>query len=499
MNYTHIKAAKNGSLVPFFEQKPLHSTYEPEKEAQRFANALSPSRFFVILGLAGGYHISALLKRFPDALVIVLELDKNNIDFLSKIPEVSKILGDNRVFAVPLAFLSEEIKKRYIPQLHGSLSVASLRSWATIFEKEKKIAEKQIQNALDAIKADFSVQSHFASLWQRNIFLNLKTASEDFFGEEIFEARFMNKTAAIIAAGPSFDETAEKLKKERENYFVITTDTAFSALFERNIFADAVVSVDGQTVSTSHFLHPLSKKTLFVLDLCAQNAVARKAKKMGAKVIFCETAHPLSSYANIFSNGAFLSLEAGSGTVTIAAVSLAVTMGFKKIEFFGADFSYSHTPYTRGTYLDSQFSLSESRLSPRELSFSALMFRTELQKVSDDKTTTNILLSYKKSLEDFMKKNGFSELSSSKTRIFENKNQKRTAKKIVPFDFKAFCTQYGAALENMTEIDVRKTPSAELLTILPLASFENTHKKGISAENALIIAHDKTLRYTKKL
>ena len=67
MNYTHIKAAKNGSLVPFFEQKPLHSTYEPEKEAQRFANALSPSRFFVILGLAGGYHISALLKRFPDA------------------------------------------------------------------------------------------------------------------------------------------------------------------------------------------------------------------------------------------------------------------------------------------------------------------------------------------------------------------------------------------------------------------------------------------------
>ncbi len=52
MNYTGIITAKNGSPVPAHGTTCLHSTYDPEREGERFAAFFAEgSSFFVLPGV----------------------------------------------------------------------------------------------------------------------------------------------------------------------------------------------------------------------------------------------------------------------------------------------------------------------------------------------------------------------------------------------------------------------------------------------------------------
>jgi hypothetical protein len=90
--------------------------------------------------------------------------------------------------------------------------------------------------------------------------------------------------------------------------------------------------------------------------------------------------HPLCTLVNRFlsEQGAEVlpRIATQSGTVTLAALDLAVQGGFRHIRIVGADFSYPRgKAYARGSYLDSRFYHSANRLAPAELGFSALLCR----------------------------------------------------------------------------------------------------------------------------
>lgn len=489
--YTEIAEARDGSPVPLAGRLALHSRYAPAREASQFADSLKEGAFFVVPGLAGGYHIKALLDRFPTARVVAFERTDGEIALLSKIPAVAELLRDKRVKAATERTLRETLKSAYRPAIDGNLTVAPLRSWAAAFPEARAAAERETEAALADIRADFSVQGHFGAVWQRNIMLNLRAASTLPRRRREIDTSL---TAAVVAAGPSLDETAGKIERERGGYFVVATDTALSALASRGIAADAAVSVDGQAVSRAHFMHRLDPGTLFVLDLCANPSAARRAISSGADVMFAETGHPLARYANAFGTDGggespFLGLTAGSGTVTVAAAAFAAAAGFRRIELFGADFSYSGKPYARGTYLDTQFALAEGRLSPRETAFDALMFRTELKAAEGGRTTTDVLESYGRSLGEFMRSAGFREEPADGTRLFTAAANPRRLGTAAAFDFASFARFYRGRLKG---IDL-SADSDELRTLLPLAAWAAAHGRGGGALN---LAHEKTLGYT---
>ena len=56
--YTEITESKNKMKVPCANGVFFHSRYDPEKEAQSYSSQFNENQlFFVIAGLAGGYHI----------------------------------------------------------------------------------------------------------------------------------------------------------------------------------------------------------------------------------------------------------------------------------------------------------------------------------------------------------------------------------------------------------------------------------------------------------
>ena len=484
--YSHIIEAKDKNLIPVCKNEAsgqemcLHSKYNPVREAENFASQVVESSFFVVLGLGAGYHIQKLSEKFPQAKILVVEISDDAIAFLQQIPCVRSLSQNPQIHLSAIQNLETNLLSIYKPALHGNLSILSLRAWETLFVTEAAHAHEKINSTVKLLSGDYSVQSHFGKIWQKNILSNLKLSETIPPLSPRLQERITGKIAAVIAAGPSLDKAVFELAHHRETYFIIATDTAYAAFAKQNIISDAVVSIDGQMISHEHFLAPLSGDTIFVFDLCAPSSSVRKALRFSKNVLLIETGHPLSQYASFFDGFPhFPHLAAGSGTVTIAAASFAQFLGFPndKIMFFGADFSYiDGKPYARGTYLERAFYSQANRFDTAEKSYTRLMYRTPVTKISENKITTDILDSYRLSLSDFMKR----------TPITKNKIPPSYAH----FDFQKFKTIYRKELQDAFQNKTDYNEDAPIITtMLPLLA-----KIG---KGSAFLAYLKILEYTK--
>ena len=412
--YKEVIEAKNGSTVPVFGSgKAAHSKYDPEREAENFLAQAEGILFAIVFGIGGGYHIASLLKRNPSCKIIAVEKSAADLEFLrNSIPCVRSLCENTNVIfcsADEPGLLERLIVENYFPAFHGDLQMAALRAWTdeagAIYDDLLERAKK----ALKAVAVDYSVQARFGGLWQKNIFCNLKILQKMQEGSSGASARILNKeaiqgkTAAIIAAGPTLDQTLELISREPEKYWTIATDTAYKILRRRKMRVDAVVSIDAQYLSAEHFDAPFCKDTIFVLDLAANPSIAKFAFERGAKIVFTNGGHPLISLAGTFCEKPFVRLQSGGGTVAIAAADFAKHCGFEKIEIFGADFGYSQgKPYARGSYLDDLYGQAQNRACNNETAFSRLMFRTPLCKNEAGFLQSEVMLSYQKTMEDFL-------------------------------------------------------------------------------------------------
>lgn len=401
--YTSIIEAKNGSLIPVLQNgKTIESRYNPVGDAERKISLISENaNFIIVFSLGSGLVVSKLLEKNPDSKILVIEPSDKDFSFLEQLPLVSKLKTNNNIIFSDICSLYKNLVTQYIPSFYGNLELLENKNWELENQEYYLKAKQIIKIALEDIKKDFSVQAHFGKILQANILNNLKLLNQT---PCVNYNPDTTKTALVIAAGPSLDHQIDYIKKNRDSFFIIATDTAFLSLNKNNIFCDCAVSLDGQTISCNHFLNTNNiKNTLFIFDLSASFSAAKNLVDKGCSVLFSKNSHPFSNYANDFCNNSLISLESGAGTVTIGALDFAIKTGFKKIKILGADFSYpNNKAYTKSTYLDDLYSLKSNRIISTEKQFSALMFRTPLIE-SDNIKTTEVLLSYKNSLLNFLK------------------------------------------------------------------------------------------------
>ena len=482
-NYTGFIQAKNGWMIPVKNNLAFHSKYNPEKEALDFASQFSiQDRFIITGGICGGYHLQKLLES-GTRTIIAVENTREDIEFLLQNESLKKLLQNpNLHFCTPES-LFKKIISLYLPAFHGQLKVLNLRSWENVFPETIPKIRYVVSEALKSVSSDFSVQARFGKIWHKNILSNLsfadKAVSFNEFKKNI-EPVLNQKKAAVIAAGPGLDTAIEELKNNRNEYYIISTDTAFSALSKQGIKSDAVVSIDGQRLSSNHYIQEISPETTLFLDLCTDTSISKKAFRHNLKVVYFESGHPLSVLASMSgckdNQRNFIHLEAGSGTVTIAALDLAVKAGFMKQEVFGADFSYSEgKTYTKGTYLENLYALNQSRLIPNETIWNKLLFRTELIKTGDNRYTTTVLQSYKKSFDSYIK--------NIKSTALPEFNQ---------FNFHIFNENYRNLKLSLPEKFQEVSLCPALFMILPLMAF---YEKTESLEKSYELARCKVLQY----
>ena len=428
--YKSFELAKNGTNIPvFLSGRTMESRYNPERDALSLCNAVQEGfSFFLVLGIGSGIFIKKLSERFPKAKIVGVELDRDDIDFLRQAASVQELEKNDSIKLLALDELENFLSANYFPAKYGDMKIIEQRAWVTENKDYIDNINTVLKKTLGIISADFSVQAHFGKIWTSNILNNARLAERT--KRDLLVNT--NKTAVIVAAGPTLDKTISILK-DRSNFYIISTDTAASTLFKKNIIPDAVISIDGQNVSYNHFIQ--NHSTLYAFDLCANFSAAKHISQAGHPTMFFCSGHPLSNAINASTGNHFPFLFSGAGTVTITAVDFAVQAGFEKIIILGADFSYSNgKAYASGTYLESLYNKESTKINSAEKLFSKLMFRTELKKINND-MTTQILEAYKTSLEkylidrdiSFKKQNGVysltcNDFSKNKKSFYNNEN-----------------------------------------------------------------------------
>lgn len=415
MIYKETARSRAGEQVPLFlDGTPMHSLYNASKECATFGSTISSdSGCIVIAGVGGGFHINSLRVLFPHAKLICCEADEQSLCFCKTLDLVKTLLSEEQIFFCTVAELGSVLVAQYLPALDNGFAFISNRIWGEKNKQSLDLIIEAVQRSLKQISADYSVQKHFGKIWQRNILLNSSFLSRNACGLSLPDAIHADtgKKAAVIAAGPSFDKTVSELIHHRDAYVIISTDTAYGALLLRGLVPEVVVSVDGQSVSSTHFSICPDRTdkfpdTIFVFDLCASPDAAAYVSSKGYRTFFIQSGHPLSRIVASFTT--LPTVDTGSGTVTIACCDIARMLGFKTISLFGADFSYSAgKPYTRGTYLDRRFYSEQTKWTPAENSFDHLLFRTPLKQLAEHSLfsgplvrpfTTEVLESYGKTL-----------------------------------------------------------------------------------------------------
>ena len=518
MIYGTKAVAKTGESIPLFlDGTCMHSKYDPAREANSFGSELaSDSGCIVVGGIGGGFHLVSLRAKFPHSLIIAFEADETSLSFCRTFDEVHHFESQENSVCCTAATLPNVLLTRYLPALYGSFAFIPQRSW---FDKNKELVEHTkttIQSLLKTISADYSVQSHFGKLWQRNILLNLAQLDELQREEGKTTTPFkpsLGKKAAVIAAGPSLDDSINELISQRDMYVVFATDTSYGSLLLKGVIPDAVLSIDGQLVSATHFyICPNTLKapastsiepTHFFFDLCASPAAARFVHDKGYPVHFLQSGHPLALRA---ASSTVRKITAGSGTVTIAACDLARELGFSIISLFGADFSYnSNKPYTKGTYLDKNFNIQATRYSSAESAFDSLMFRTPLTHNSNETCfsgtlknvcTTETLISYEQALIHWAHENNFTIKANE---LIATCTPCKQQIKPVSFSYHQFVSSWLEEINNLlTASSIELLQNDTLKTLLPYIAWLRKQHEGstdISLFELIKLAYSDAVRY----
>ncbi|HPC70789.1 MAG TPA: DUF115 domain-containing protein [Treponema sp.] len=394
--YSRNKLPVPALTMPEGAPRPLHSLFDPHKEAERIVATAEKSGYIIMLGLGGGYLAQKALERSDIHSVIIVDYNLDGCAELLSLIDYISIFSDPRVSLLinpSQDFLYHFILSTYKPALHGGIQVLPLRPRVDHEPELFKAASDIIRSSIDAISEDYSVQAYFGRTWFSNTIRNI------FSSEHQSKVFSFPDHVSVTAAGPSLDMQITLLKQEREHTFILATDTSLPALAAHGIEPDGVISIDCQHISYYHFVAKKPQDIPLFVDLSSPPVVAT----LSENTLFFSGGHPLTQYVSQYWRS-FPLVDTSGGNVTYAAVALANQLGARTIRLYGADYSYPEgESYARGTYIHGLFHCKQDRLHPVESLFSSFLFRnSQLLKIISEQSwryETKPLISYRKKLE----------------------------------------------------------------------------------------------------
>nr|WP_272508850.1 6-hydroxymethylpterin diphosphokinase MptE-like protein [Psychrobacillus psychrodurans] len=149
-----------------------------------------------------------------------------------------------------------------------------------------------------------------------------------------FSNTFQGKSACLVSAGPSLDDTIKLLKETKGKSFILAVGSSLNTLLRNDIEPNAVIITDTQINVVNQLENKGYKGLLFYLAT-ANHEMTRVHK--GQKVIIYQEGYLLSENEAKARNEDVL--ETG-GSVATTAFSLLEYMGFQKVILFGQDLGF---------------------------------------------------------------------------------------------------------------------------------------------------------------
>lgn len=347
----------------------LHSAYDPLKEAERSVDAFNAGKCSVIAvsGIALGYHLTALKKKYPETNILAIENDSRVTGLCRKynpssLEGITIIQSEN-----DLASFFESINlsgfRGIAHYIHRPSYLMNQMFYETILSNVKLYISSRV--------SDLLTRFEFEEKWIKNIFANLKWLGHAPGISNFFE-KFKGYPGIIVSAGPSLRDDIEKLRKLQDSSVVICVDTAFKVLNKAGIEPHFVMTIDAQKHSFKHFTGIKPLKTVLVSDIVScpsildyytgKKTISTTSKYYQDKAgkTLRETT-PVMDWIEKYTDSPG-DVQSG-GSVATSAFDLLLNMGCDPIILFGQDLAYTGREiHCSGTYHNDDWLPQISRL-----------------------------------------------------------------------------------------------------------------------------------------
>lgn len=369
-----LKKGERGFFQLFYQDKPLHSLINPEKEADNILlkNIVPEDDVIIIVGIGLGYLLKSAIQyqkqyQRPINIKAVFLSEKEQAFF-----DQASILNDSEKSKIQfLMYDSREAIHFLIQEIVASNGVVQKIGWvfslALIrhFEVEKNIFMKIFNQNLRYQTQTLSTRLEFMHLWNRNTLMNLQWERH-----KQIDLRFQGDVL-LIAAGNSLIKNLSFVQSLKGKIPLIAVDTALRPLYEYGIVPDMVVSCDAQIYNQEHFFYmmnyhyrnPEIEKPFLIADITHYSSITR----FFDQVIFAQTpdmSQILLKYCCLEEQMAFLKILEAGGSVASFAVSFAYHFGASRIVFVGQDLGYDYLSHSRSTVQHYRFLFNADRLHP---------------------------------------------------------------------------------------------------------------------------------------
>lgn len=305
----------------------MHSTINPEREAQILASAIVREgvKKYIVFGMGLGYHVMEILKRNSDNKVIVLENDIQVLLYALRYMDWSAYLGDERL---------EIIWHAEIPLLLKALQREKAEyEFFLHYPSLQRIQDEKIRETLE----DFFVITSSMREQRKSLDENFSEMQEKNLSEcsELKET-FSGKKVVIVGAGPSVDDELEAMRRYRNEITILAVGHIARKLLKEGIEPDAVVITDPQEHMYGQ-IEGLETKQIPLFLLSTASAGILKYYKGPVYLVYQEGYKPAEEIAAHFNYPVFQT----GGSVSTLALDIAIQFGAEKIILVGLDMAYT--------------------------------------------------------------------------------------------------------------------------------------------------------------
>ena len=367
---TTLQKARNGSWTALYSGTLLHSSYNPEREAEKLVCTAESKQFSagVFMGTGLGYAPICFAQKFPQKTLIVIEPDIKR--FISAFYATDWTI----LFRQPSCIILTGATQ---PQIISILEKAGLDECLFFETPSHELHDTQFFGALKQL-IERNRQKHlinsrtlktFSHLWFNNMCRNIDQMALH-TGITAFEGKAAGLSACIIAAGPSLDDILPYLSELKKRCIIICVDTALRACLRQGVQPHFIVLTDPQYWNARHIEGLSALESILVTETAAYPSVFRFKCR---SIHLCSSFFPLGQYIEKHTH---INGKLGTGgSVASTTWDLARFMGCKTIYIAGLDLGFPDgKTHTRGSTFEEKAHIDENRIKNAETSISGALF-----------------------------------------------------------------------------------------------------------------------------
>lgn len=332
-----LTEARNGQKTLRADKKFLHSAYDPEKEAQQWAQKQiakaeeASETLWVILGCGLGYQIKALLENGAQQ-ILAYEPDPRIAELCRGVALLNKT---NAILCQDPEQLFQLFRERY-PSASAT-RIVTLPAFERSYKTQLIEVGRQLAAHADEFKVHRLTYIVKTAQWTNATAANLPSM----LGQP--SARTLTKLAkgwpaVVVAAGPSLDKNIDQLAAVQDQFLILCPSQSLKAAVAAGITPDLVLVLDAANLSYHFQGCPAESYGNQMLAVWSHpDVVALESQR---RFFFYLRPNPLAQSFYQTRDGQPAHLSSGSSVANVA-FNLAVEMQADPIILIGQDLCFA--------------------------------------------------------------------------------------------------------------------------------------------------------------